>query len=531
MKCCTMVCVWLAALAALAAPAAADPPPVRFAIVIGNNQPDNPRAGTLHFADDDALATHRLLGEAGVRSVLLTRLDDMTARLHPEVRPDGPPAWTALDAQVDRIAGEIRREHAAGRAVELLVFYSGHGDVAHGEGYVALEDRHLTRTALAALLARAPATRSHVIIDACKSYFMAFERGPGGRRARFAGGFFAPAPSASASTNVGFVLSTSSDRDSHEWERFGGGVFSHQVRSALRGAADLDGDGRISYAELGAFLTVANQAIVNPRLRPDFFVRPPDGTPAGLTDTLLDWQAGAVASLIVDRPVGHMYVETAGGERVLDAHAAPDAPIILRLPHEPPLFVRRDDGSGREYVIRTAAAVRVSEITAEASVFASRGAAQIAFEQLFAAPFGRDDLRSFVAHWTGEPATAEAAPGRDGDGDGDGDGAGSARATRQSIAGITALAAGGLSLGAAAVMLEQFATHRSAPQAERVDTNRTLRRFGIAAAVLGSVAVASGAVWLGLRINAPRSDGATLTVLPGAAGSPAGVTLAVEGLW
>jgi hypothetical protein len=504
------------ALVAIGASAAADPP-ARFAIVIGNNQPDHPRAGMLQFADDDALATHRLLVEAGVRSVLLTRLDDATARLHPEARPDGPPAWAALDAEIDRIADAARRARSAGHAVELLVFYSGHGDVAHGEGYVALEDRHLTRTALAALLARAPATRIHVIIDACKSYFMAFERGPGGRRERFTGGFFAPARSASA--NVGFVLSTSSDRDSHEWERFGGGVFSHQVRSALRGAADLDGDGRISYAELGAFLTVANQAIANPRLRPDFFVRPPDGTAAGLGETLLDWQAAPTASLTIDQPVGHVYVETVGGDRLLDVHAAPDAPITLRLPGEPPLFVRSDDGSGREYVIRTAAPARVSELTIATSAIASRGAEQVAFEQLFAAPFGRDGLRSFVARWTDEPV---AAPVVDRDGD---EPPGAARATARSIAGFTAVATGGLSLGAAAVMLEQYASHSSASQAARADTNRTLRRVGIAAAVLGATSVASGAVWFGLRATTQRVT--TVAVVPGATG----VALTIEGAW
>jgi hypothetical protein len=47
---------------------------------------------------------------------------------------------------------------------------------------------------------------------------------------------------------------------------------SHELRSALRGAADADRDARVTYAELGAFLKVANRAIPNERFRPDFLV-------------------------------------------------------------------------------------------------------------------------------------------------------------------------------------------------------------------------------------------------------------------
>jgi hypothetical protein len=258
------------------APPAAAAPAARFAIVIGNNRSPNPRAETLRFADDDALAVHQLLVAAGVSSVLLTRLDETTATLHPDAVTSGLPRWTDLGAAFDRLERQMQRERTAGRTVELVVFYSGHGDVEHGEGFVVLEDEHLTRRRLVELLERSPATRNHVIIDACKSYFLAFEKGPGGRRTRFAGNLIVPAElSAKRLANTGFVLSTSSDRDSHEWERFGGGVFSHEVRSALLGAADVDRDGSISYAELGAFLTTASQAVTNPRFRPDFLVRPP----------------------------------------------------------------------------------------------------------------------------------------------------------------------------------------------------------------------------------------------------------------
>jgi hypothetical protein len=52
-------------------------------------------------------------------------------------------------------------------------------------------------------------------------------------------------------------------------------VFSHEVRSGLYGAADGDGDGFVSYREIAAFVTRANQQIPNQRFRPEVYFRPP----------------------------------------------------------------------------------------------------------------------------------------------------------------------------------------------------------------------------------------------------------------
>jgi hypothetical protein len=52
-------------------------------------------------------------------------------------------------------------------------------------------------------------------------------------------------------------------------------IFSHETLSGLRGAADVNGDRRIEYSELSAFLTAANRDIANPRARPSIVVRVP----------------------------------------------------------------------------------------------------------------------------------------------------------------------------------------------------------------------------------------------------------------
>ena len=341
-----IACLFLSA-SALARPVAVE----RFAVVVGNNRGEQANA-KLRYADDDALATHRLLLEAGATSLLLTSFDEDSARMAGDVKPYAPPRADSLERALGSLAEAMRKASARGAKTEFLFFYSGHGDVDDGEGYLVLEDRRLTRSMLFDLLSRSPAAQNHVVIDACKSYFVVFDRGPGGRRTTYAGAIAAAIPARLA--NTGFVLSTSSDRDSHEWERYQGGILSHELRSALRGAADADLDARISYAELGAFLTRSNEAIKNPRFRPDFLLRAPDGD---LSRAVLGWTRERAPLSFSAKAWGHFYVETARGDRLLDAHPSPGQPLRLRVPDERPLFVRRNDNQS-EYVVDAHAASR-----------------------------------------------------------------------------------------------------------------------------------------------------------------------------
>src|SRR5512144_2438135 len=79
-----------------AVPARAQPAE-RFAIVMGNNHAEHDTSRSLRYADDDAVATHRLLQQAGVDSTLLVRLDEDSQRLNPELKPAGLPRLQDLD--------------------------------------------------------------------------------------------------------------------------------------------------------------------------------------------------------------------------------------------------------------------------------------------------------------------------------------------------------------------------------------------------------------------------------------------------
>ena len=496
-------------------------PVARFAVVVGHNQKEA-RGADLRYADDDAVATHRLLTQAGVHSVLLTTLDADSRRLHPNARPHGPARWDTLTRVLDDLARRVRAAAARGQRTELLFFYSGHGDVARGEGYVLLADRRLTRTMLhRQVLARVPAARKHVVVDACKSYFLAFPRGPGGRRATYVGSF----ARASVSANTGYVLSTSAGRDSHEWERFGAGVFSHEVRSALRGAADADRDGRITYQELGAFLRTANRGIPNPRYRPDFLVLPPGHPRGDLSRVVLGWDAAALArALQLDLPrTGRVQVEDGTGRRLLDAHPAPGQQLAVHLPARRPLFVRRRH-SGAEYRLTAAAGARLSSLQRAPLRVASRGALHLALARLFAVPFDRAAVAAFGRWYRAhghEPVLNQAVkdagtPGR-------------VRRTVEVAAGWTALGAAAVGITLHAVALERYVSGQEVDQVQRVERNSSITRLHTAGLVLNGVALGAGVTWLVLRLTRKEPGGTVVGVAPLTGG--AAITVRLEDLW
>lgn len=473
--------VWLFAFALCGAQVAhaADAPVSRFALVIGNNRPENSSAELLRYADDDALATHLLLSDAHVQSWLFVTPDAATRGMHPKLSVAGAPRWSEIERGFSTLVSRMKDAEAHGARTEFLFFYSGHGDVEGGEGYVVLEGQRLTRSMLFSLLSRSPATHNHVFIDACKSYFLVFDRGPGGRRTPYVGNWAERVPAQLG--NTGFVLSTSSDRASHEWERYQGGILSHELRSGLRGAADADLDGAISYAELGAFLVTANRAIQNPRFKPDFMVRAPSHD---LERTILSYPASVETLYFAPRNWGHFYVENARGERVLDAHPSAGQALRLLSPAERPLFVRQNDELA-EYAVETEGAVEVAALSPTAPEIAQRGAQSLAFRWTFSTPFGSAEVRDFRANAALERNEAPDASPKPS----------AARRSVARIAGITALTAGAAGLTLSALAIEASLHQSGASQASLASSNQQVVSLNRASIGCYGVALAAGLTW------------------------------------
>jgi hypothetical protein len=372
------------ALALFSVPALAQGRAATFALIIGVNESVDRDLAPLKYADDDAAGYFSLFRLLGTRTYLLTRLDENTRRLQPQAAAEArEPIRKELDAMVSLLASDVDR--ARERHVETAVYfvYAGHGNVADGEGYITLEDARLTgRDLQEQIVARVHADRIHFIVDACYSAFLAYSRGPGGDRRPLQG--FSEMSALTSDDRVGLLLSTSSARESHEWDAFQAGVFSHEVRSGLMGAADADGDGQVSYREIAAFVERANAAIPNDRFRPDVHARPPKDS-----EMLLDIRPGLKRRLEIKDPFGaHYLLEDNQGVRLADFHNAPGAKIELLRPHASGLLYLRRLSDDREFAIGMQPdVVALADLHAQEPRARARGAAHEAFDLIFSLPF------------------------------------------------------------------------------------------------------------------------------------------------
>ena len=288
----------------------------------------------------------------------------------------------------------------------LYVLYAGHGNVDGDVSYLTLEDARLTGDQLAReILDPIGADENHLIVDACFSYLLVGERGPGGERRKVQG--FSATSELGRRKNLGLLLSTSSGDESHEWGAFQAGIFSHEVRSGLYGAADLDGDGSITYAEIASFLDRANQAIVNEKFRPHVFARA-----SAASTQLLDLRTGLGRSLAVDGdfPSAHYLIEDQRGVRFLDFHNAKGRELHLVRPGGASLLYVRSMDDGKELTLPASD----QSIVLAASGFvdprvAERGAAHQAFSLIFSLPFDQASEELVVVQRSSPPARKPAA--------------------------------------------------------------------------------------------------------------------------
>jgi hypothetical protein len=381
-----------------------------FALVIGVNRSVDPDQAPLRYADDDAIRFRDLLLAHGAQVELLTRADANTGRLHPEAAATAAePRAAQLQAAVTRLGAAIATSRRRGGRPALYLFYAGHGQVKGGRGYLALEDARLTAHDLSALLGQLAADEAHVIVDACNSFFLAQARGPGGQRRPLQG--FTQLTQLASQPRVGLLLSTSTARESHEWSAFQAGVFSHQVRSGLHGAADVDGDGQVSYREIAAFVARANAAIPNERFRPEVYARPPRHTAQ-----LLDLRAAQGRRLHLDGTRhGHFLLEDGAGVRLAEFNNGPGQVLTIHLPPPRrggrPLYLH-EVGKDREYLLPGPAPVEaagplleLASLTPHAPAVGSRGAAHEAFGLIFSLPFDRRLAEAHVLPGDDEPAT------------------------------------------------------------------------------------------------------------------------------
>ena len=198
----------------------------RYAVVIGNNLGGSDES-PLRWAEDDAAKIGRVLRDLGglpAENLSLLRGENAEG-----VR-------RALIAVNDR----IRVSPQAGARALLLVFFSGHADA----GALHLGGTALDLGELRQLVRGSAAAVRLLVVDACRSG--ALTRVKGGREVPpFA---IALDPGMTGEGAV-FLTSSAANEDAQESDEIRGSFFTHYLASALQGAGDSDGDGRVVLEE------------------------------------------------------------------------------------------------------------------------------------------------------------------------------------------------------------------------------------------------------------------------------------------
>jgi hypothetical protein len=199
----------------------------KFALVIGNNQ-GHDDSESLRFAERDATKMHRVLTELGGFKPKDTRL--LTGADALKVRK----ALEAIERRLEQ------RASRAGDRTLLLLYYSGH---AEGE-VLELGKSSLEFGELREYLKRSPADVRLGFIDSCRSGRLISMKG--GRRGP---GFDIRVTDEITSRGYAIITSSAQDELSQESAEIRGAIFTHYLVSALRGAGDESGDGKVTLSE------------------------------------------------------------------------------------------------------------------------------------------------------------------------------------------------------------------------------------------------------------------------------------------
>jgi hypothetical protein len=222
------------AVGAVVVPGAARAAGGRYAVVIGDNQGDREDV-ILRYAEADA----RRLSEV-LRSVGGFYPEDVTV-LAGVGSQDVRRALIALNARLRQSSG----------ANMLFVFYSGHADAES----LHLGGTHLGMSELRDLTAGSPADVRVLVVDSCRSG--ALTRVKGGR---VRPSFDVTIDEPPAAQGLAILTSSAANEDAQESESLRASIFTHHLLSALLGAADRDGDGRITIDEAFSYASARTLA-------------------------------------------------------------------------------------------------------------------------------------------------------------------------------------------------------------------------------------------------------------------------------
>ena len=273
------LCAGLGLCAALACgvPDAGAERATRLALVIGANlgvAPDGP----LRFAESDAARFGAVLRELGRHQ----------AR---DVRILLGPSPESVVRALRGAASRVRRLRKLGRQVIYTFYYSGHA----GPAELRLSGRTLPLAELRRQLRRVSADVRISIIDACHSGAFATLARKGGQPTT---PFRVRLVDELAAKGEVFIASSAPNEDAQESANLGGSFFTSHFVSGLRGAADRNGDARVTlneayehaYAQTLRSTALSHVGLQHPGYRYDV---------QGRRELVLSWPGGAASKLVL----------------------------------------------------------------------------------------------------------------------------------------------------------------------------------------------------------------------------------------
>ena len=361
----------------------------------------DPRLRELRYADDDAAAFARFARDLGGRVIILSNFDSDTAQRFPGLAGQArSPSRDELRRAVSELNTSFERDRRAGVEPVVLVTYSGHGIAAEGAApALVLADGELTQEALYAEVLRALKARFiHLIVDACHAEAVVRPRDAQAETVLLDASEVHSAltrVTLQGLPNVGALIASSASAQAHEWDTWQQGVFTHEVLSGLRGAADVNGDLRIEYSEMAAFLSAANREVRDrtARIRP--VLKPPAAAPRAPIVELQNIQGSAFLVGYASR-VGGLWIESDDGLRIADLRSEREHFVRLLVPSGRRLFIRSQTAEA-EVTAQPGARIPLDALTMRSRGLRQRGSLDLSLERgLFAATFGPSYYSGFV---------------------------------------------------------------------------------------------------------------------------------------
>ena len=382
------------------------------ALIIGNNQVPpavseavGPGAvlDSLQFADDDAAAFFELISAVSYDAHLLTVMDRDTQTLYPRLTAVArPPSLKALRAAVTAIAAEIEDDRRSGRRSTLFVFFSGHGAVVDGQSAaLALLDGGITQQVLYdEILDPLAADTVHLLVDACHAESVVRPRDTRAETVTVAAAdaqALLVRSTLARFPHVGAIVAAAGNTQSHEWDVLRHGVFTHELLSGLRGAADVNRDGKIEYSELYAFLGAANRDVADARARLAVVARPPDVDRRSVVWDLNWGRHDRVVRLTrVPGRAGLVRIEDGAGRLLVSFHGEAGFDADFLLPASAGLYVRASMGEAR-LAPKPGGSIAFDSLTFGKPTERARGSLGDALQRgLFASEFGPSYYNGFV---------------------------------------------------------------------------------------------------------------------------------------